>query len=72
MKPGCAYGSRGCQSRYLAGSVSQKGRWWRKGEGWVRESAEGTAGEVELPGVGAAASRWGDGYERGGMISITL
>lgn len=24
--------------------------WWRKGEGWVRESTEGTAGEVEFAG----------------------
>lgn len=39
--------------------MSQKGRWWRKGERRVRESTGGegvAAGEVELLGVGAAAS----------------
>lgn len=60
-----AYGSRGCQSRYLAGSVSQEGRWRQKGEGRVRESTEGVAGGLELPGVGAAASAGGRVRTRG-------
>lgn len=64
--------------------MSQEGRRWQKGEGRVRESTgtrgrgrgegagDGVAGGLELPGVGAAVRASEDGYERGGMISITL
>lgn len=45
--------------------MSQEGRWWRQGEGRVRESTEGVAGGLELPGVGAAASAGGRVRARG-------
>lgn len=65
-----AYRSHGCQSRYLAGSVSQKGRWRRKGERRVRESTGASEEWGRVAGGRCGCERWETGTSEGAWLAL--